>query len=48
MSKKQEIVLQYMYLYAKKRCKIANANNGRFYMGCLILDENYCLLQDWL
>ena len=48
MSLKQELVLQHMYEYAPKRASIPNANNGRSYMACLILDEKYCLLRDWL
>ena len=48
MSKKKLVVLQHMYEQAPKRSLIPNANNGRAYMSCLILDDKYCLLYDWL
>ena len=32
-------VLDEMLNAAKKRCQIPNANNGRAYMGCIILDR---------
>lgn len=48
MSKKELIVLQHMYEQAPRRSLIPNANNGRAYMSCLILDDKYCLLYDWL
>lgn len=48
MSKKELVVLQHMYEQAPKRSLIPNANNGRAYMSCLILDDKYCLLYDWL
>ena len=41
-------VLDEMMDAAKFRCKIPNANNGRAYMGCVILDHNYCPLRVWL
>jgi hypothetical protein len=40
---KQKMVLEHMMDAAKIRCKIPNANNGRAYMGCIILDR-YCPL----
>lgn len=45
--KKEEIVISLMKDYAPKRGKISNANNGRAYMACLVLDKRYCLLQRW-
>lgn len=33
-------VLDEMLNTAKKRCCIPNANNGRAYMGCIILDRS--------
>lgn len=33
-------VLDEMLNAAKKRCCIPNANNGRAYMGCIILDRS--------
>ena len=44
MSKKEMLVLEHMYEYAPKRASIPNANNGRAYMACLVLDEKYYLL----
>jgi len=41
--KKESLVLEHMMDAAKVRCKIPNANNGRAYMGCLILDRYYPL-----
>ena len=41
---KQSLVLDEMLDFAKVRCKIPNANNGRAYMGCIILDNKYCPL----
>lgn len=41
--KKESLVLEHMMDAAKVRCKIPNANNGRAYMGCIILDR-YCPL----
>jgi hypothetical protein len=38
-SLKHHIVLDEMLISAKKRCIIPNANNGRAYMGCIILDR---------
>ena len=38
-------VLQHICENAYIRAKIPNANNGRAYMSCLILDEKYYLLQ---
>ena len=32
-------VLEEMMSAAQIRCKIPNANNGRAYMGCVILDR---------
>ena len=32
-------VLDEMLIAAKLRCRIPNANNGRAYMGCIILDR---------
>jgi len=37
--KKESLVLEHMMDAAKVRCKIPNANNGRAYMGCIILDR---------
>jgi len=48
MSIKHQLVLQHMYDYAPKRASIPNANNGRSYMACLVLDEQYYLLRGWL
>ena len=48
MSKKEMLVLEQMYDYAPKRASIPNANNGRAYMACLVLDEQYYLLCVWL
>ena len=48
MSKKEMLVLEHMYDYAPKRASIPNANNGRAYMACLVLDEHYYLLCGWL
>lgn len=45
---KEQKVLNEMYVAAQIRCKFPNANNGRAYMGCVILDERYCPLQVWL
>ena len=47
MNKKEEKVLLNMLDYAPKRGIIPNANNGRAYMACLVLDKKYCLLQGW-
>lgn len=47
LNKKEQKVLSNMWDYAPRRAKIPNANNGRAYMACLILDKNYCLLQGW-
>jgi len=44
MSVKKSLVLEQMYEYAPKRASIPNANNGRAYMACLVLDEKYYLL----
>jgi hypothetical protein len=41
---KSSLVLEEMFDAAKVRCKIPNANNGRAYMGCVILDNRYCPL----
>jgi hypothetical protein len=46
-SKKQTLVLNEMLISAKKRCLIPNANNGRAYMGTIILD-GYRPLCSWL
>jgi hypothetical protein len=48
MAIKKTVVLEQMYDFAPKRASIPNANNGRAYMACLVLDERYYLLQDWL
>jgi len=48
MSKKESIVLQHMYEQAPRRSNIPNANHGRAYMSCLVLDHRYCLLRDRL
>jgi hypothetical protein len=48
MSVKKSLVLEQMYEYAPKRASIPNANNGRAYMACLVLDEKYYLLCRWL
>ena len=45
---KKEKVLNEMYVAAQTRCKIPNANNGRAYMGCVVLDKGYCPLHVWL
>jgi len=34
----QNKILDEMLIAAKTRCNIPNANNGRAYMGCIILD----------
>ena len=39
--KKESLVLNAMVDASKIRCKIPNANNGRAYMGCVILDNKY-------
>jgi len=44
MNKKQNIIHETMFKYALHRCKIPNANNGRAYMSCLVLDKKYCFL----
>lgn len=44
MAVKKNVVLQHMYEHAPKRALIPNANHGRAYMSCLVLDENYYLL----
>ena len=31
-------ILDEMIIAAKVRCRIPNANNGRAYMGCIVLD----------
>ena len=41
MNKKDLLVLEHMRESAKKRCKIPNANNGRAFMSCIVLDNNY-------
>ena len=41
MSKKESLVLNLMRQSAIKRCKIPNANNGRAYMSCIILNQHY-------
>ena len=46
-SKKQTLVLNEMLNSAKKRCLIPNANNGRAYMGTIVLD-GYRPLCNWL
>ena len=38
---KESMVLDEMLDFAKIRCKIPNANNGRAYMGCIILDNKH-------
>jgi hypothetical protein len=45
---KSSLVLEEMFDAAKVRCKIPNANNGRAYMGCVILDNKYCPLRVWV
>lgn len=47
-SKEKSIVSRYMFDYAKRRCIIPNANNGRAFMSCVILDEKFRPLQGWL
>ena len=47
MSSLKQIVLDEMLISAKKRCLIPNANNGRAFMGCIILDR-LCPLCSWL
>ena len=44
---KSQNVLDQMLISAKKRCLIPNANNGRAFMGCIILDR-LCPLCSWL
>ena len=46
-NKKEEKVMFHMLEYAPIRGNIPNANNGRAYMACLVLDRKYCLLQSW-
>jgi hypothetical protein len=41
MNKKDSVVLNHMRQSAKKRCTIPNANNGRAFMSCIILDNNF-------
>lgn len=48
MALKKSLVLEQMYDYAPKRASIPNANNGRAYMACLVLDEHYYLLRSRL
>ena len=48
MSSKKNIVLEQMYSYAPKRASIPNANNGRTFMSCLVLNEKYYLLRGGL
>lgn len=48
INKKQSVVLQHMKNHALIRSNIPNANNGRAYMSCLILDKQYRLLRNWL
>ena len=38
MNKMHQIVLDEMLTSAQVRCRIPNANNGRAYMGCIILN----------
>lgn len=38
LNKLHRRVLDEMLISAKKRCLIPNANNGRAYMGCILLD----------
>jgi len=45
--KTQDLILDQMLISAKKRCLIPNANNGRAYMGAIILDRK-CPLCLWL
>lgn len=45
--KTHDLVLDQMLDSAKKRCLIPNANNGRAYMGAVILDRK-CPLCIWL
>ena len=47
MASKQNIILDQMLISAKKRCLIPNANNGRAFMGCIVLDR-LCPLCSWL
>ena len=47
MSSLKQIVLDEMLSSAQKRCLIPNANNGRAYMGCIVLDR-LCPLYIWL
>lgn len=47
-NKEQFLVWQHMIEYASIRATIPNANNGRAYMACVILDDRYCPLCGWL
>ena len=42
-SLKQQLILDEMLISAKKRCLIPNANNGRAFMGSIVLDGLYPL-----
>ena len=50
MSLNKQNVLDQMLISAKKRCLIPNANNGRAYMGTIVLDgcRPLCPLCIWL
>lgn len=48
--KQSSLVIDEMLISAKKRCLIPNANNGRAYMGAIVLKDKYplCPLFTWL
>jgi hypothetical protein len=50
LNKMHQVVLDEMLIAAQIRCRIPNANNGRAYMGCVVLDRSCPLLpyQVWL
>ena len=43
LSLNKQIILDEMLISAKKRCLIPNANNGRAFMGSIVLDGLYPL-----
>jgi len=40
LNKMHQVVLDEMLTAAQIRCRIPNANNGRAYMGCIVLDRS--------
>jgi len=40
LNKMHQVVLDEMLSAAQIRCRIPNANNGRAYMGCIVLDRS--------